>query len=115
MTADLNQRGALLQFGSDTPSGPFYRQFPSINGRLEMDLWLESGLSLSQLFSAMTSGNAKALGLAGQIGSVKAGLDADLLLLGSNSLQTVTAYDQIELVILKGKVMQRSELSAKRP
>ncbi|MBY0417265.1 MAG: hypothetical protein K2W88_04280, partial [Pararheinheimera sp.] len=63
MTADLNQRGAVLQFGSDTPSGPFYSQFPGINGRWEMDRWLETGLSLSQLFSAMTSGNAKALGM----------------------------------------------------
>jgi len=114
MTADLNQKGALLQFGSDTPSGPFYSQFPGINGRWEMDRWLETGLSLSQLFSAMTSGNAKALGLDQQIGSVKAGLDADLLLLGSNPLQTVTAYDQIELVILKGKAMPRAELSAIR-
>jgi imidazolonepropionase-like amidohydrolase len=114
MTADLNQKGALLQFGSDTPSGPFYSQFPGINGRWEMDRWLETGLSLSQLFSAMTSGNAKALGLDQQIGSVKPGLDADLLLLGSNPLQTVTAYDQIELVILKGKAMSRAELSAIR-
>lgn len=112
MTADLNQRGAVLQFGSDTPSGPFYSQFPGINGRWEMDRWLETGLSLSQLFSAMTSGNAKALGMDGQIGFVKAGLDADLLLLSSNPLQTVTAYDQIELVILKGKPLQRAELSA---
>lgn len=112
MTADLNQRGAVLQFGSDTPSGPFYSQFPGINGRWEMDRWLETGLSLSQLFSAMTSGNAKALGMEDQIGFVKAGLDADLLLLGSNPLQTVTAYDQIELVILKGKPLQRAELSA---
>lgn len=112
VTADLNQRGAVLQFGSDTPSGPFYSQFPGINGRWEMDRWLETGLSLSQLFSAMTSGNAKALGLESQIGFVKAGLDADLLLLGSNPLQTVTAYDQIELVILKGKPLQRAELSA---
>ncbi len=112
MTADLNQRGALLQFGSDTPSGPFYSQFPGINGRWEMDRWLETGLSLSQLFSAMTSGNAKALGMESQIGFVKAGLDADLLLLSSNPLQTVTAYDQIELVILKGKPLQRAELSA---
>ncbi|HJS16439.1 MAG TPA: amidohydrolase family protein [Rheinheimera sp.] len=112
MTADLNQRGAMLQFGSDTPSGPFYSQFPGINGRWEMDRWLETGLSLSQLFSAMTSGNAKALGMESEIGFVKAGLDADLLLLGSNPLQTVTAYDQIELVILKGKPLQRAELSA---
>ncbi len=79
-----------------------------------MDRWLGTGLSLTQLFSAMTSGNAKALGLEGQIGAVKPGLDADLLVLGGNPLQTVTAYDQIELVILKGKAIQGAELSASR-
>jgi imidazolonepropionase-like amidohydrolase len=77
-----------------------------------MDRWLETGLSLAQLFSAMTSTNAKALGLESQIGFVKTGLDADLLLLSSNPLQTVTAYDHIELVILKGKPLQRAVLSA---
>ncbi|WP_233080540.1 amidohydrolase family protein [Rheinheimera soli] len=112
MTADLKQRGALLQFGSDTPSGPFYSQFPGINGRWEMDRWLETGLSLSQLFSAMTSGNAKALGMDHQIGLVAVGLDADLLLLNSNPLQDVRAYDEIEWVILKGKAVERSLLSA---
>ncbi|KKO45170.1 hypothetical protein WG68_12140 [Arsukibacterium ikkense] len=112
MTAQLNQLGARLQFGSDTPSGPFYSQFPGINGRWEMDRWLESGLSLSQLFSALTIGNARALGLHQQIGEVKVGFKADLLLLGANPLQDVQAYDAIELVILNGKVISRATLSA---
>jgi imidazolonepropionase-like amidohydrolase len=113
MTNELYQQGASLQFGSDTPSGPFYSQFPGINGRWEMDRWLESGISLSSLFSAMTIGNAKALGLDQQIGQVAVGMQADLLLLHGNPLLDVKAYDTIELVIIKGVALQRASLSAR--
>ena len=114
MTKQLNQRGAQLLFGSDTPSGPFYTQFPGINGRWEMDRWLETGISLPQLFRALTIQNARALGLADTVGSVEVGKQADLLLLKRNPLVDVGAYDSITQVILRGKVHQRDSLSAQR-
>jgi imidazolonepropionase-like amidohydrolase len=113
MTQELHKNGAQLLFGSDTPSGPFYSQFPGINGRWEMDRWLEAGISLPELFSALTMRNAIALGLAQTIGSVEVGKQADLLILSANPLLDVKAYDTIEYVILRGKVHQRSSLSAR--
>jgi imidazolonepropionase-like amidohydrolase len=113
MTKQLNQRGARILFGSDTPSGPFYTQFPGINGRWEMDRWLETGISLPQLFTAMTINNARALGLEKSIGSVQVGMQADLLLLAENPLLKVSAYDGISQVILKGVAHQRAVFSAK--
>ncbi|WP_422996403.1 amidohydrolase family protein [Undibacterium sp. Di24W] len=112
MTAELHQQGAKMLFGSDTPSGPFYTQFPGINGRWEMDRWLEAGMSLPELFSALTMKNARALGLEKTIGSVEVGKQADLLLLTTNPLLDVRAYDTIEQVILRGKAHQRAVLSA---
>nr|WP_315468792.1 amidohydrolase family protein [uncultured Undibacterium sp.] len=112
MTAALHQSGAHLLFGSDTPSGPFYTQFPGINGRWEMDRWLEAGMSLPELFSALTIKNARAMGLEKNIGSVEVGKQADLLLLSANPLVDVRAYDAIESVILRGRVHQRATLSA---
>src|SRR5690606_13683950 len=50
----LRQQKPLLVFGSDTPSGPFYTQFPGLNGRKEMDHWWQMGISLADLFIAMT-------------------------------------------------------------
>ncbi len=114
MTQQLQQAGAHLQFGSDTPSGPFYTQFPGVNGRWEMDRWLEMGISLPQLFSAMTIDNARSLGLEGVLGSVQVGAQANLLLLKDNPLQSVHAYDTIEQVVLKGVAHDRQEFSAKQ-
>lgn len=113
MTAALHENGAHLLFGSDTPSGPFYTQFPGINGRWEMDRWLEAGMSLQELFSALTINNARAMGLEKNIGSVEVGKQADLLLLSANPLLDVRAYDAIDKVILRGQVHQRATLSAK--
>lgn len=107
----LNQK-SLLVFGSDTPSGPIYTQFPGLNGRLEMDRWQAMGIPLSDLFKALTIGNATRMGLDKEIGSVTKHKQADLLLLGKNPLIDITAYDSIKWVILKGKPIARESLSA---
>ncbi|MFZ6818826.1 amidohydrolase family protein [Undibacterium sp. Ji22W] len=112
MTQQLQKNGAKLLFGSDTPSGPFYTQFPGVNGRWEMDRWLETGISLPQLLRAMTIENARALGREKLLGSVEKGKQADLLLLQQNPLNSVTAYDSITQVILRGKAHDRASLSA---
>jgi hypothetical protein len=112
-TKMLSQQGATLLFGSDTPSGPFYTQFPGINARLEMNHWMEAGLSPEVLFTSMTIQNAKALGMQASIGQVNVGMKADLLLLSENPLIDVSAYDTIKKVILNGVPIERQILSAK--
>lgn len=111
--AELLALGGTLVFGSDTPSGPFYTQFPGLNGRLEMQRWLEAGASLEQLFFALTLGNAQVMGLAQDLGSVALGKRADLLLMADNPLETLDAYDRIEWVFVEGKPIARETLSAK--
>lgn len=112
MTQELNKNGARLLFGSDTPSGPFYTQFPGVNGRSEMDRWQEAGISLPQLFKAMTFDNAQALGQGKVVGRVAVGMQADLLLMTANPLEKLVAYDQINWVMLRGRVYLRGELGA---
>jgi imidazolonepropionase-like amidohydrolase len=114
MTRQLQLAGAKLRFGSDTPSGPFHTQFPGVNGRWEMDRWLEMGISLPRLFTALTIDNARALGLEQSIGSVHLGARADLLLLEHNPLLSVHAYDSIVQVVLNGNAVDRQRLSASR-
>jgi hypothetical protein len=108
----LNQQKPLLMFGSDTPSGPIYTQFPGLNARREMQHWIDMGISLPELFQAMTINNAKKIGLENNIGSVENDKIADLLLLGKNPLTDITAYDSINWVILKGQPLARETLSA---
>ena len=71
--------GGTLLFGSDTPSDPTFANPPGLNGRLEMDRWMEAGVTPLQLFRAATVNNAQFFGLADQIGTVEVGKKADLL------------------------------------
>jgi len=109
----LAENEARLLFGSDTPSDPTYANPPGLNGRLEMDNWIDAGVSPAQLFRATTIRNAKAFGLEEEIGSVEPGKRADLLLLRENPLESVEAFDSIEIVIVGGRVLDRADLSAR--
>ncbi len=111
-TAYLAQRNARFLFGSDTPSAPSYANPPGLNGRLEMNRLIDAGLTPAQIFKAATLSNAVVLKLESEIGTVQPGRIANLLLLRSNPAETVTAYDQIEKVILRGRVLDRAELAA---
>jgi imidazolonepropionase-like amidohydrolase len=44
---------------------------------------------------------------------VETGKVANLLLLQANPLETVEAYDAIELVVVRGRVVERSTLAAR--
>jgi hypothetical protein len=112
VSQELNNHRSQLVFGSDTPSGPMYTQFPGLNSRKEMDHWLAMGISLPDLFKAMTIGNAQRMGLSDELGSIAKNKVANLLLLSKNPLEDVTAYDSISWVILKGKAVEREKLSA---
>jgi len=103
-----------LIFGSDTPSGDGFGNPPGLNGRLELQNWTDEGAPLSWILRAATLDNARALGLARELGSIEVGKRADLLLLGNNPLVTVAAYDSIETIILNGAPIERRTLTPER-
>ena len=110
----LAERDGRLFFGSDTPSDPTFANPPGLNGRREMANWIDSGVSLGQLFRAATIENARLFGLEDEIGTVEVGKKADLLLLRKSPLESLEAYDTIERVILGGRMIPRAELSARQ-
>jgi imidazolonepropionase-like amidohydrolase len=85
--------------GSDagTPMNP--------HGRLirELQLLHEIGLSLAEVLQATTSTAAKALRLAGEVGSLTLGARADLTVWARDPLTDIRAYDKPEAVFLAGK------------
>jgi imidazolonepropionase-like amidohydrolase len=85
-----------------------------LNGWLEMRKLVAAGLTPHQVFVAATLANAKALGLADEIGSVEPGKRANLILLRTEPTRTVQAYDDIVKVVIRGEVIDRAELAAKR-
>ena len=106
--------GGKLLLGTDTSSGGFgWGNPPGLNGYWEMKDWVESGVPLRAVFAAATINNAKAFGLSAEIGTIEVGKRANLLLLESNPLETVEAYDTIETVIVGGQAISRGMLSAK--
>jgi len=104
------ERGKLL-FGSDTPSGAGIGNPQGLNGRLELERWSEAGVPLEQIFRAATLENAMVFGLAVDRGTIEPGKRADLLLLGSNPLKTLKAYDSIESIFLNGKQILPGDLA----
>jgi imidazolonepropionase-like amidohydrolase len=114
VVATLAGGGGRLLFGSDTPSAPTYANPPGLNGLLEMRRWAGAGIGEAELLRALTLENARAFGLAGEIGSVEPGKRAHLLLLRENPLESVDAYDAIETVFLAGRPIERERLSARR-
>jgi imidazolonepropionase-like amidohydrolase len=78
-----------------------------------MDNWIAAGVSEEKLFRALTIDNARMLGMDDAIGTVEPGKTANLLLLGANPLESVHAYDAIEMVFLHGEPIARETLSAR--
>jgi len=107
------EHGANFLFATDTAVGGFgWGMPPGLAGIWEMRAWAEAGMSPVDLFRAATVNNALALGLAEEVGTIEPGKQADMLILRDNPLESVDAYDSIELVIIGGDVIERSSLSA---
>lgn len=101
--------------GSDTPASDGIGNPPGLNGFLEIKSLSEAGISNKEIFVIATYRNAKAFGLQKEIGAIKKGMSADLLILNKNPLQNVEAYNSIERVIINGNLIKRSSLSARNP
>ena len=99
-----------LLFGSDTPSNEGIGNPPGLNGRLELQRWADAGVPLWRILRAATLDNARTFGLSKDVGSIRVGKRADLLLLGADPLKTVAAYDSIETVFLRGEPIARDAL-----
>lgn len=104
--------GGRLVFGSDTPSAPTYANPPGYNGYLELRELEAAGISPRQLLTAATVENARLFGLVGEYGTIEPGKVASLLLLRGDPLVSTTAFDTIEMVMVKGRPLRRETLSA---
>ena len=108
----LVAHGGRLVFGSDTPSGPTYGNPPGLNGYLELERLAKAGIPLDRLLRAATLETAWVFHLDHLYGTIEVGKVANLLLLRGNPLESVKAYDRIDLVVSRGKVLERARLAA---
>lgn len=109
----LSDNKAKFLLGSDTPAMNMATNPPGYNGFLEMKHMFQAGITLESIFKAATINNAMVFHMENEIGSVDAGKKANLLVLNSNPLDTIEAYDDIDLIFIAGTPIQRESLSAK--
>ena len=113
LAADLQiEHVTIVSPERGTPSAPTYANPPGLNGWLEMRRLIEAGETPAQIFKSATLTNAQALRLDRDIGTVQVGKRANLLLLRQDPTQTIDAYAGIVKVILNGRVLDSSELTA---
>jgi imidazolonepropionase-like amidohydrolase len=75
----------------------------------ELKLWVESGIPAADALEAATLQAARLLG-ARNIGAIRQGWDADLLLVDGNPLEDISTTERISLVAFKGERVHRAEL-----
>jgi imidazolonepropionase-like amidohydrolase len=108
----LSDHDAKLLFGTDGVAMNMATNPPGYNGFLEMQHWNEAGIPLEKIFIAATYNNANAFHLDDKYGTIEKGKIANLVLLNEDPLQSISAYNHIHTVIVRGNAYSRNTLSA---
>ena len=99
----------LAGSGSDA-----FGTMPGISLHTELQLLTRIGLTPRQALAAATSNVGEMFGWS-DIGQVKAGYHADLVVLDENPVQEIRNLKKIRMVILNGKVLDRDRFLVKQP
>ncbi|SPE39681.1 ABC-2 type transporter [Candidatus Sulfopaludibacter sp. SbA3] len=99
--------GVPLVMGTDA-GNPLVFHGPAIHR--ELQLWIDAGIPAWVALQAATGNAAKLLRADKQIGTIRKGLDANLLLVDGNPLIDITATERISQVVFKGERLHRPDL-----
>lgn len=103
--------GVSIVAGSDT-GNPLV--FPGFSMHHELELMVEAGMSPMDALVAATRMPAQMVGQEEIFGTLTPGRRADLLVLGANPLDDIRNTRTLELVVQKGKVLDRASLLGSR-
>jgi imidazolonepropionase-like amidohydrolase len=100
----LKDAGVRIAMGTDTgPAGRFQGYFE----HLELELMVLAGLTPMQAIVAATSDAARCMNVGDRIGTLKAGAEADFLVLARNPLDDIRNTRTIESVWIRGNRVTR--------
>jgi hypothetical protein len=105
--APLRAAGIPLLAGTDVG---FPYVIPGKSLHKELALLVEAGLTPAEALATATSNPARFLGLDNELGAIKPGWLADLVLLRADPLRDISAVSRIETVIANGRVFSRRVL-----
>ena len=97
--------GGLVIAGTDSPILPF-----GVSLHLELECYAVGGLSNFEILKTATINAAKVLGVEEDLGTIRPGKLADLLILNSNPLENIRNARDIRTVVQNGRVFQMDEL-----
>ncbi|HXM60496.1 MAG TPA: amidohydrolase family protein [Terriglobales bacterium] len=101
------KNGVMLVTGSD--AGNFLiLHGPTVQH--ELALWVRAGIPPAVALQAATYSAARLLRAENHIGSIRAGNDADLLVVDGNPLDDIGAVERVSIVFFKGEQLDRSDL-----
>lgn len=104
---DLWKAGVVLLPGSAAPNS---WRMPGPALLDELDQWVLAGIQPAEVLRLATTGAAEALGQGEIYGRIARGMRADLVVLGSDPTLSLTALRDPELVIVRGRVLERPDL-----
>ncbi len=107
LTKKLHDGGVLLAAGSDLPN-PWV--IPGVSFHQELRLLHDAGIPALEVLKIATYNGAVALGLDGEIGSVKVGKVADLIVLGADPIVNLSNARAISHVFRGGRFYDPSAL-----
>lgn len=99
----LHRMGVPIVLGTDT-GNPFV--FPGYSVHRELELLVAAGLTPALALEAGTIRVAEMLGRADEFGTLEEGKRADILILGADPLIDVRNTRDIEMVVLRGRVVR---------
>jgi imidazolonepropionase-like amidohydrolase len=103
--------GVPLVAGTDA-GNPLVFHGPSLHH--ELQLWVAAGIPPEVALEAATRNAANLLRAGNRFGTIRKGLEANLLLVDGNPLQDISATERISLVMFEGERLRRSELFEKK-
>lgn len=109
LTRDLDRAGVPILVGTDTPNPLLV---PGFSLHHEMAALERAGIPRVRVLRAATLGAAEFLGVDDDVGAVRPGLRADLLLVRGNPLESLENAGRIETVVARGNVLDRARLDA---
>lgn len=104
-TAEVRRAGGKLLVGSDAPN-PFV--VPGLSLHRELELLVMAGMSPMQVLVAATRGNAEALGVDDDLGTLAPGKLADVVLLDANPLVDIAHSRRVRVVLQSGEIVAGS-------
>ncbi|MCK0191189.1 amidohydrolase family protein [Arenibacter sp. F20364] len=110
LISKLQENGHGLLLGSDAPQ---LFNVPGFSIHHETEGMKEAGLTPLEILQSGTINPANFFGMEGTFGSIKEGLDADLVLLNSDPLKDISALKEIAGVMVRGKWLSKETIAEK--